>query len=217
MEFYNIYIKPPLKFNSKISFVGCNHSISMKDIFYVQFHNEDVYRSGFFTDQDGFLMTLSKSFKWAKIKGGQDFHHELIKEVADSKRYHSIIMIEEDKVNPQLVGQFMLFKFGKAIFDKIINVKDPPGINTTYLKRTFHLNIEYRAGFPDYSKCFFGNEEPELCNSNSYGIKYYSQIDLDKEIKYKVFNLKHYERKLKLEQIQKNLWENFLKFGVGYF
>lgn len=203
MEFYNIKQSSNSPYNSKISFVGCRNSILMKDIFYVQFHNEDVYRSGFFTDQNGFLMSLSKSFKWAKIKG-QDFHHEIIKEVTESKRYHSIIMIEEDKMNPQLEGQFMLFKFGKAVFDKILNVKEPPGINTSYLMRTFHLNIEYRAGFPDYSKCFFGNEEPELCNSNS-GIKYYSQIDLDKEIRYKVFNLKHYERKLKLEQIQKNI------------
>lgn len=199
MEYYNQYTRPP--YNSQFSFVGSKNSIYGVDIFYVNFH-DGIHKDGFFVDQDGYLMGILKSYKWQKL-GKEEFSHEIIKEIEHSKRFHSVIMIEQDKINPQLEGKYMLFKFGKAILEKIANVASNY-MNTSYLKRTFYLNIESRSGFPDYSKCFFDNEQPELCNANTFGIKHHLEIDLRNEIKYPVFNIKHFERKLKLEQIQKN-------------
>lgn len=208
MDYYNQYLVPHKNYDSVLSFVGCQNSLIFQEGFFVSFKNP-AFKSGFYIDNDNYLRRTFELYKKYKLRGETVGNfHDIIEELNPYRRYFSIIHIDRDSQNPQLEGEFMIFKFGRAIYEKILKAGSPLNISLTpsYLKMTFHLKIKNTFGFQNYEESFFGPEEPENCDSQ-IGIKYFlGTINLASAInKPPVFNIKYFERSLKLKQINGNL------------
>lgn len=122
----------------------------------------------------------------------------VIKEIQFNKQIHSYIQIIDDPQNPQLNGQYMIFKFGLKIYGKIKdrNLTDCY-LNTFGLKISI-VNVFSGQKFPNYESSHFLEKHyiqpnPVLPPLNSF-------------VHFPNFNLIAIKRKEKLEKIQKSLF-----------
>jgi len=120
MEFYNNYISQLTKqYNAEIAFLS--NDILINEVFFLDFVDQYHKQRGFYRDQFGYL----KSLFWEARKSYVDVNKfafektDLITSMNHNKQFHTYIQVINDIQNPQLNGQFMIFKFGFTIYSKI--------------------------------------------------------------------------------------------------
>lgn len=92
--------------------------------------------------------------------------------VRDQKRklsYYSNVYVVKDPANPQNEGKVFLFKYGKKIFDKILNAMQPEFEDETPINpfdfwqgANFKIKIVKKDGYWNYDKSEFAAVEPLL-------------------------------------------------------
>jgi len=115
-------------------------------------------------------------FKNTKVATFEDFANEHLR----SNQYHfSIVQIIRDDQNPNLQGKFMVFRYGKSIYDKMQAELNPTipgqyGINPfdPIHGRFFNLVVKEKGGFANYddSSFFDYNENGTIVPP---GVRYY--------------------------------------------
>lgn len=132
---------------------------------------------------------------------------------SDRKRrtsYYANILVVEDKANPSNEGKVFLFRFGKKIFDMLMEATSPEDEDTQAINpfaldeegANFKLKVKEVANFPNYDKSKFGpasavnldNEEVEAILEQQHSLS-----DLISPDKFKPYS----DLKLKLEKVTK--------------
>ena len=100
---------------------------------------------------------------------GTESNKETVRKQKRKLSYYSNIYVVKDPTNPQNEGKVFLFKYGKKIFDKILNAMQPEfedesPINPFDLWQgaNFKLKIVKKDGYWNYDKSEFGPSEPLL-------------------------------------------------------
>jgi len=207
MEHYNPYIKPrPFTsrtlqlpnsdfYISEIAFINTVIPILDKRVFYIEYVEGKNDKRGFYLDYNNYLSTIyfnslkiNKSITNLKPNGN-------IIQLSPATYYFSYIKIIKDIQNPQLEGQIMIFKFGLKIKQKIDEyfIQNKNQI----FNNVFQIKVKYTDIYLNFDNCHFLEEKLTLTDNT---------LDLNNDIKYKVFMSKQIERKEKLKKI--NLNEN---------
>jgi hypothetical protein len=183
---YNQYIKPTPYTNyiSEIAIINTKNTIIKKDIFYIEGVDDSPIKSGFYSDNNDYLLNLYFNSQYA-------VNNNILKSINYTKKYFTYIKVIEDLNNPQLNGQVMIFSFGRTLF----NVFSSHG---NIFNKTFRIKVNIKNGFPDYSNCDFTNKNVNIFDNN---------LNLDSEIFYKKINIESIIRKEKLEKIINNINE----------
>ena len=206
MEYYNkyfSYLQQP--YNAEIAFLS-NDKFLENEIFFLEFIDEYRKKRGFYRDQSGYL----KSLFWEARKSGMGVEKYVLQEtnlitnLQHNKQYHSYIQVLDDPQNPQLKGQYMIFKFGLKIYG-IIKDKCSSPIHNRFscFNDIFNLKIElikthFGQIFPNFEKSQFLEKH--------YTQPYPELPPLDSFVHFSNFNLLSMKRKEKLEKIQKSLF-----------
>jgi hypothetical protein len=100
---------------------------------------------------------------------GTESNKEIVRKQKRKLSYYSNIYIVKDPVNPQNEGKVFLFKYGKKIFDKIMEAMQPEFEDETPINpfdfwqgANFKLKIVKKDGYWNYDKSEFGSIEPLL-------------------------------------------------------
>ena len=100
---------------------------------------------------------------------GTESNKETVRKQKRKLSYYSNIYVVKDPTNPQNEGKVFLFKYGKKIFDKIMEAMQPEfedesPINPFDLWQgaNFKLKIVKKDGYWNYDKSEFGSVEPLL-------------------------------------------------------
>ena len=100
---------------------------------------------------------------------GTETNKETVRKQKRKLSYYSNIYVVKDPTNPQNEGKVFLFKYGKKIFDKIMEAMQPEfedesPINPFDLWQgaNFKLKIVKKDGYWNYDKSEFGSVEPLL-------------------------------------------------------
>jgi len=98
---------------------------------------------------------------------GNDRDKETVRQRKRKLSYYSNIYVIKDPANPENEGKIFLFKFGKKIFDKILNsmqpeFEDEAPINPFdfWAGANFRLKIRKVEGYWNYDKSEFDSPEP---------------------------------------------------------
>ena len=190
MEIYNSYIKPPTggSYESEIAFVQSfddfDKNFLYRDEYWVEFKNEYSKLTGYYQIDIGV-----NSF-FGKLK--DDFlkkYNDKVSDIHSAHRHYAYIKIIDDKFNPQLNGQIMIFKYGRTIYDKLNADK-----SKTFGK-SFIIKVRLVSGYPNYDGCNFttnGYSVRDL-NLNIQNIPSLKKLDI----------LRGVERRFKLDKILK--------------
>ena len=105
---------------------------------------------------------------------GTEANKETVRKQKRKLNYYSNIYIVKDPTNPQNEGKVFLFKYGKKIFDKIMEAMQPEfedesPINPFDLWQgaNFKLKIVKKDGYWNYDKSEFGPSEPLLSDDDA--------------------------------------------------
>lgn len=100
---------------------------------------------------------------------GSESNKEIVRKQKRKLTYYSNIYVVKDPVNPQNEGNVFLFKYGKKIFDKIMEAMQPEFEDETPINpfdfwqgANFKLKIVKKDGYWNYDKSEFGTVEPLL-------------------------------------------------------
>ena len=100
---------------------------------------------------------------------GSETNKEIVRKQKRKLSYYSNIYVVKDPVNPQNEGKVFLFKYGKKIFDKIMEAMQPEFEDETPINpfdfwqgANFKLKIVKKDGYWNYDKSEFGSVEPLL-------------------------------------------------------
>lgn len=105
---------------------------------------------------------------------GTESNKETVRKQKRKLSYYSNIYVVKDPTNPQNEGKVFLFKYGKKIFDKIMEAMQPEfedesPINPFDLWQgaNFKLKIVKKDGYWNYDKSEFGPSEPLLSDDDA--------------------------------------------------
>ena len=105
---------------------------------------------------------------------GTEANKETVRKQKRKLSYYSNIYVVKDPTNPQNEGKVFLFKYGKKIFDKIMEAMQPEfedesPINPFDLwqETNFKLKIVKKDGYWNYDKSEFGPSEPLLSDDDA--------------------------------------------------
>ena len=105
---------------------------------------------------------------------GTEANKETVRKQKRKLSYYSNIYVVKDPTNPQNEGKVFLFKYGKKIFDKIMEAMQPEfedesPINPFDLWQgaNFKLKIVKKDGYWNYDKSEFGSSEPLLSDDDA--------------------------------------------------
>jgi hypothetical protein len=100
---------------------------------------------------------------------GNDRDKETVRDRKRKLSYYSNIYVIKDPANPENEGKTFLFKFGKKIFDKILNAMQPEFEDEEPINpfdfwkgANFRLKIRKVEGYWNYDKSEFDSPEPLL-------------------------------------------------------
>jgi hypothetical protein len=100
---------------------------------------------------------------------GTESNKETVRKQKRKLSYYSNIYVVKDPVNPANEGKVFLFKYGKKIFDKIMEAMQPEFEDETPINpfdfwqgANFKLKIVKKDGYWNYDKSEFGAVEPLL-------------------------------------------------------
>ena len=100
---------------------------------------------------------------------GSDADKETVRKQKRKLSYYSNIYVVKDPVNPQNEGKIFLFKYGKKIFDKIMEAMQPEFEDETpinpfdfWVGANFKLKIVKKDGYWNYDKSEFDRIAPLL-------------------------------------------------------
>jgi hypothetical protein len=100
---------------------------------------------------------------------GSETNKETVRKQKRKLSYYSNIYVVKDPVNPSNEGKVFLFKYGKKIFDKIMEAMQPEFEDETPINpfdfwqgANFKLKIVKKDGYWNYDKSEFGSIEPLL-------------------------------------------------------
>jgi hypothetical protein len=98
---------------------------------------------------------------------GSETNKETVRKQKRKLSYYSNIYVVKDPTNPQNEGKVFLFKYGKKIFDKIMEAMQPEFEDETPINpfdfwqgANFKLKIVKKDGYWNYDKSEFGSVEP---------------------------------------------------------
>jgi hypothetical protein len=137
---------------------------------------------------------------------GTEANKETVRKQKRKLSYYSNIYVVKDPTNPQNEGKVFLFKYGKKIFDKIMEAMQPEFEDETPINpfdfwqgANFKLKIVKKDGYWNYDKSEFGSVEPLLDDDDAletlwkkeYSLtaisapdQFKSYEDLEKRLKY---------------------------------
>ena len=105
---------------------------------------------------------------------GTEANKETVRKQKRKLNHYSNIYVVKDPANPQNEGKVFLFKYGKKIFDKIMEAMQPEfadelSINPFDLWQgsNFKLKIVKKDGYWNYDKSEFGPSEPLLSDDDA--------------------------------------------------
>jgi len=97
---------------------------------------------------------------------GSDANKEIARKQKRRLSYYSNIYVVSDPTNPQNEGKVFLYKYGKKIFDKIMESMKPEFVDETPINpfdfwagANFKLKIRRVEGYQNYDKSEFGSAE----------------------------------------------------------
>ena len=100
---------------------------------------------------------------------GSETNKETVRKQKRKLSYYSNIYVVKDPANPANEGRVFLFKYGKKIFDKIMEAMQPEFEDETPINpfdfwqgANFKLKIVKKDGYWNYDKSEFGSIEPLL-------------------------------------------------------
>jgi hypothetical protein len=100
---------------------------------------------------------------------GTEANKETVRKQKRKLSYYSNIYVVKDPTNPTNEGKVFLFKYGKKIFDKIMEAMQPEFEDETPINpfdfwqgANFKLKIVKKDGYWNYDKSEFGSVEPLL-------------------------------------------------------
>lgn len=100
---------------------------------------------------------------------GTESNKETVRKQKRKLNYYSNIYVVKDPANPQNEGKVFLFKYGKKIFDKIMEAMQPEFEDESPINpfdlwegANFKLKIVKKDGYWNYDKSEFGSVEPLL-------------------------------------------------------
>jgi hypothetical protein len=100
---------------------------------------------------------------------GSETNKEIVRKQKRKLSYYSNIYVVKDPANPANEGRVFLFKYGKKIFDKIMEAMQPEFEDETPINpfdfwqgANFKLKIVKKDGYWNYDKSEFGSIEPLL-------------------------------------------------------
>ena len=100
---------------------------------------------------------------------GSEANKEIVRKQKRKLSYYSNIYVVKDPTNPQNEGKVFLFKYGKKIFDKIMEAMQPEFEDETPINpfdfwqgANFKLKIVKKDGYWNYDKSEFGSAEALL-------------------------------------------------------
>ena len=100
---------------------------------------------------------------------GSETNKEIVRKQKRKLSYYSNIYVVKDPANPQNEGKVFLYKYGKKIFDKIMEAMQPEFEDETPINpfdfwqgANFKLKIVKKDGYWNYDKSEFGSIEPLL-------------------------------------------------------
>ena len=100
---------------------------------------------------------------------GIESNKEIVRKQKRKLSYYSNIYVVKDPANPQNEGKVFLYKYGKKIFDKIMEAMQPEFEDETPINpfdfwqgANFKLKIVKKDGYWNYDKSEFGSVEPLL-------------------------------------------------------
>lgn len=185
---YNSYIT-----HSNLS-SGTNYYES--DICFVQINrNGDNIQERLFCYVD-FIEDYSKYTGYYEIRNKRYFierekylslNKNLIRDYSAIRSYLTFIKVINDRQNPELNGQILLFKFGKFIKDKLTDD------NITY-NNIFRLKVGKVNQFLDYSPSYFIDKK--------YSVNHYT-LSLDHKLRKSIIDLDNLNRNFKLMKIKR--------------
>ena len=128
---------------------------------------------------------------------GIDADKDTVRKQKRKLSYYANIYVVKDPTNPQNEGQVFLYKFGKKIFDKIMEAMQPEFEDETAINpfdfwqgANFKLKIKKVAGYWNYDSSEFGPVEPLLPDDDALeGIwkKQYSLTEITARDKFKSY------------------------------
>ena len=192
MDIYHKYIKVPMGgiYESEISFVESfddfDKNFLSRDEYWVQFKNEYEKLTGFYQ------INISVNNFFGKLK--EDFlkkYNDKINNIECAHRHYAYVKIINDKENPQLNGQIMLFRYGRKINNMLTAAQ------SDVFNKSFLLRITMVQNFQNFDKCKFSENNYYIrdINLNVQNIPSLKRLDL----------IKDFERKIKLGQITKKI------------
>jgi hypothetical protein len=100
---------------------------------------------------------------------GLDSDKDTVRKQKRKLSYYANIYVVKDPTNPQNEGRVFLYKFGKKIFDKVMEAMQPEFEDETAINpfdfwqgANFKLKIKKVAGYWNYDSSEFGSVEPLL-------------------------------------------------------
>jgi hypothetical protein len=100
---------------------------------------------------------------------GSETNKEIVRKQKRKLSYYSNIYVVKDPANPQNEGKVFLYKYGKKIFDKIMEAMQPEFEDETPINpfdfwqgANFKLKIVKKDGYWNYDKSEFSSVEPLL-------------------------------------------------------
>jgi len=116
---------------------------------------------------------------------GSDADKETVRKQKRKLSYYSNIYVVKDPVNPANEGRVFLFKYGKKIFDKIMEAMQPEFEDETPINpfdfwqgANFKLKIVKKDGYWNYDKSEFGSVEPLLDDDDALEALWKKQYSL---------------------------------------
>ena len=116
---------------------------------------------------------------------GSDANKEIARKQKRRLSYYSNIYVVSDPTNPENEGKVFLYKFGKKIFDKIMEAMKPEFADETPINpfdfwagANFKLKIRRVEGYQNYDKSEFDNASPLFDDDDKLEKIYNSLHDL---------------------------------------
>ena len=130
---------------------------------------------------------------------GSDANKEIARKQKRRLSYYSNIYVVSDPTNPQNEGKVFLYKYGKKIFDKIMESMKPEFVDETPINpfdfwagANFKLKIRRVEGYQNYDKSEFGSAEALFDDDAKLETIYNSLYNLNEFTD--VNNFKSYEK-----------------------
>ena len=134
---------------------------------YVSWVKNPLLNKGMYVDNErtvggsSAINDLFYKFWETNVKSYQDFAK---KHLSTNVSYASLIQVVDDKQHPELVGKILVWKYGKKIYDKLVNEEHPSnpaqgsGINpfNPIYGRRFYIKCVNQGGFDNIDQCAFG-------------------------------------------------------------